>query len=75
MTVTAAKITAAVDRWIAEADTHPPREAYRLLSQKVRYLRKAANRGTLPGSAWDISDALSRLLVAAAARKEGPAHV
>jgi hypothetical protein len=75
MTVTASTIDAAVTRWIAEAGLLTAREGYSLLSRKVRRLRKAAELGNLPGSAADVSLALSRLLVAAATSKDRIAHV
>jgi hypothetical protein len=74
MTVTASTIDAAVTRWIAEANRLTPRAANTLLSQKVRRLRRAAELGNLPGSAVDISDAISRLLVAAASSKDRPGY-
>jgi len=74
MTVTASTIDAAVTRWIAEANRLTPRAANTLLSRKVRRLRRAAELGSLPGSAVDISDAISRLLVAATASKDRPGY-
>ena len=63
MSVTAKTIGASVDRWIAEAAKLEPREAYRALTRKARFVNRQMER--CAGPAWDLALGRDRLMAAA----------